>query len=107
MPRHLIPETFRLGKNWWRVEFLPPDEMKEFCPRYSTIRGWCDGEERTIYLADNLKGRRLIQTFLHEVTHSIEMDFGIAIPHRLVYSLERHLGNFVWDNFLTKRRRRK
>jgi F420-dependent methylenetetrahydromethanopterin dehydrogenase len=108
MPKHLIPETFRLGKNWWRVEFLPPSEMAQFNANgRGRVLGLCDGEDRIIYLADDLKGRRLVQTFLHEAIHAVDYDFNIKIPHKLVYALDRHLGNFLWTNYLSPRRRRR
>lgn len=105
--RDLIPETLKVGRYRWRVEFLPQLEMNEFDANYKTINGWCDAEERVIYLSETLNGRRLMQIFLHEAIHACDFSFGINVPHPIVYKLDRRLGNLIWDNFVKPRRRRR
>ena len=61
----LIPETFLLGPDRWRVKYK---KMRKY--------GETDFYERTITLRRGLSQEQLEQTFGHELVHAIGMQLG-------------------------------
>jgi hypothetical protein len=52
------------------------------------------------------------ETIAHEILHCIEYEWGIKIPHNLIYKIEKGLGfilrrNFVWVKWDEERRDQK
>lgn len=55
--------------------------------------GYCLGHDsevgcRTIWLKIGLPKKIMIKTFIHEVLHAIDFEWGIKIPHKLIDALE-------------------
>lgn len=39
-----------------------------------------------------------LKTFIHEVIHAYECEFGLKMPHKLVYQMEEALFQFLMEN---------
>lgn len=50
--------------------------------------GECRPDNKQIVLRRGRPERETLQTFIHEILHAVEFEYGAAIPHRLVYQLE-------------------
>ena len=64
--------------------------------------GVCDTELKEIWLANNIKNTILLQTFIHEALHAMEVAWGIKIGERMIKRLEKPLAHFVLHNLLEK-----
>lgn len=85
-----------IGDNLWRVKFvrhIPHDVAGRIC------LGMTEPSEQIIYLKLGQGARGRFHTFLHEILHVIEDEYGLVIAHDLIYKLEEPLSRFVIDNF--------
>lgn len=60
--------------------------------------GWCDGNQRLIYLKKRMGKKEQNEVFIHEVLHAIEFEYEIQIPHKLVYDLSAPLALVMTQN---------
>ena len=51
-------------------------------------RGECDDLAKQIAILKGMSERETLETFIHELLHAVELEYGIPIPHRLIYMLE-------------------
>lgn len=88
-----LPKTLWIGNTEWRikqVKKLPNDDW-----------GLCDYETETIFIKRSLTVDAKIITFVHELLHCFDHeDYGIEIPHHLIYALELPIAKLIMDNFL-------
>lgn len=63
-----------------------------------SVIGYCDGEKQIIFIQIGLSAEVLFATFMHEVMHSIEFEYNIKIPHKLIYKMDAPLAKFLADN---------
>jgi hypothetical protein len=65
--------------------------------------GYCLGEDsdigcRTIQLKKGMSAAKTAKTFIHEVFHAIDFEWGIKIPHKLIDALEVPLYHLFTKN---------
>ena len=53
--------------------------------------GECRYDSKQIILKNGLSQRLTTQTFIHEVLHAVEFEYGIPIPHTIVTQLDEAL----------------
>lgn len=61
-------------------------------------RGECS-PEGIISIAQGISREQVYETLVHELLHAIEFEYGIDIPHKLIYELEVPLTEFLLQNF--------
>lgn len=61
--------------------------------------GQCCGGERIIKIKKGLSPHERFKTYIHEVAHAIEFEWGISIPHELIDEMEAPLAHFFLTNF--------
>lgn len=62
--------------------------------------GYCDPDTHQIILRNGLSETELAKCFIHEVLHALEFEYGLPLPHRLVYKLEAAIFKFLVLNDL-------
>lgn len=93
-----IPRQFWIGEDHWRVKFV-----KEIAPLDGKGRrtlGLCDGDDHIIYIVTGLKKVERTATFIHELIHALDFSHKLNIPHSIVYDLDKHVTEFLFDNWL-------
>ena len=60
--------------------------------------GETDVEAKTITIRMGLSPKKMRLTLIHEVFHAIEEEYGIAIPHFLIYLLEEPIDKILTLN---------
>lgn len=87
-----IPTEFYLKRHKWTVEIVEGEYlMHDDCRAVGLT---CE-ESRTIQICGSLGNRKLLATFMHEFLHACEFEYGLKIPHRLIYDLDGPLGRIV------------
>lgn len=89
-----LPKRIKIKKRWWKVisveEYIIYDGRK--------CRGLCDGNERVITIYVGQRPRMVMSTFWHEILHAIEFEYGIPIPHRMIYATEGAIADVIIKN---------
>jgi hypothetical protein len=62
--------------------------------------GITDSGDRTIRIKLGMSRRQTFRTFIHEVLHALEFEFGIKIKHKSVYKYSKAIHHLLVDNFL-------
>lgn len=93
----MIPKTFKLGGITWKVKF----RKKLLNEKRDELRGQCDWDKSTIYLATTDDGRAIpedmqTQTLYHEVIHAIlvTMDHPLKYEEPFVQTFSTFLHQF-------------
>lgn len=82
----------------WRVRFvrfIPPEEGD---PPDNPSLGNTDPSTKTIDILQGQTPWERLKTFVHELMHAVEYDYGIEIDHKLIYALEMPLAYLLWSN---------
>lgn len=61
--------------------------------------GETDPNKKTISIEVHVDDLERFSTFIHEVLHMIDIEYGIKLKHAQIYALERALTRFFMDNF--------
>lgn len=86
MKRIRIPKSVRITPRiTYQVFVLDPKD-----PRLEGHHGMCISEIKEILIAKD-SGKTMLETFLHEVMHAMDNEYGLEIPHPLMYRAERPL----------------
>jgi hypothetical protein len=91
-PKYKYKKSFDIKGEEWRVAFVSQIEGK------NTL-GLCDPSNRIIYIRNRLGPAETFRTFLHEMIHVFESEYGITISHKDVYKLEDAIFHFLTENF--------
>lgn len=89
-------KQWMIGDNIWRVKFvrhIPHGVAGRICV------GMAEPSEQIIYIALKQKPRERFKTFVHEMLHVLEDEYGFVLPHKLVYKLEDPIMRLIVDNF--------
>lgn len=90
--RRDFPKVIQVKDALYEVKwFSKGDEPDQ---EHDTI-GYCDGIDHVLYVRTRLKPRVRLETFVHEWLHAVEYEYGLEIPHALVYALEKPLADFL------------
>jgi hypothetical protein len=82
--------TWLVKDQLWDLKFcrkIPEDSL-----------GITDPSTKTVYVKQKQDRRELFFTFIHEMLHTIEDEYGFDLPHKDVYLLEEAIGRFILDN---------
>lgn len=93
-PMRSYPKSIYVGHREWRVVFKPNVGMTG--KRHNW--GLCNNEEKTIYIKTKLDGYNRFVTFVHEVIHAVEYEYGFDIPHKLVECMDVGIANLLLVN---------
>lgn len=91
-PKLHLPEYVYIRSKRWTVDIV---QQEDFECEDKTF-GQCDPNTRTILILEGQPPRQMLGTFLHEFIHACEFEWGVKIPHRMVYFIERRLTPVVW-----------
>lgn len=53
---------------------------------------------KMIYLKKGMSRKETLEIFVHEVLHAIEFEYGITLPHKIVYALQGPLALVLTQN---------
>jgi|GEM_PF-2989098 len=84
----------------WRIRFvlrIKPDVEDGDHPD-ELIDGLTLPDSRLILIRKGLKPFARLETFVHELVHAAEEDYGFEVPHWLVHKLEKPLAYLLWNN---------
>lgn len=70
---------FELNGETWYIKFVSPLDDYLLMDNGSYTIGTCDDPSKTIYLADNLKGKLLKKVLCHEIVHSAMFSYDIDL----------------------------
>ena len=85
------PNSMLVGDSVWAVKLVRKIEQ-------SSAYGACDPQVKTIYLEMAQSRKEMMSTFLHELIHAIEIEYGLTIRHKLVGNLEVAFLNLLAEN---------
>jgi hypothetical protein len=90
------PKEIHIGEETYTVKFVTrfPKGVKD-----RNCVGLCDPSTRTIYLKKGMSKSQLFRTFIHEILHGLEFEYDIPVPHKVVYQLEKAIGDLLMTNF--------
>lgn len=83
-PEH-YPPLIEIDGKTWHVVMAPKLKNADL--------GWCDGSLRVICLSRDQDDGELLETFIHEVLHAAEFEFGFTLGHPKIRKLERILAS--------------
>lgn len=87
------PRQFVIRDSLWDVKFVQKLDGK-------LTAGLCDPSCQTIYVRLGQTKIERLKTVIHELLHAMEHEYAITIPHKMVYTLEAPLAEFLLDNQL-------
>lgn len=67
--------------------------------------GLCDGTNKIIYLKAGYSHAETWSTFMHELIHAFEFEYGMELDHKHVYKLEAAITDFIVANALSFKQR--
>lgn len=63
------------------------------------VIGWCAEKDKFILIHSGLSEKDAFSTLIHELLHAIDEEYGVRIPHKLIYQLEGALAETISANF--------
>lgn len=85
------PRQVFIGENVWTIQFV-----KTLGSKLDT--GECDSHENVIRIRLGLEPNERLKTIIHEIFHAWEHEYGLSIPHKLIYALEEPITDFIAEN---------
>lgn len=96
------PRSVLIGAHRWRVAVVTQeycDEVADDClDNGESAAGLCWPARRTIYLSRELDGLELLDSFMHEVEHAFEAEYGYRVPHWIVEKQGTQWARFIVAN---------
>ena len=89
-----FPRTVWVKDEPWEIRFvrrLANDEGQQ-------VAGLADPLDKTIYIRLGQTPIERLRTFVHEVMHAFEEEYGFSIPHSIVEALEDPIIFFILEN---------
>lgn len=93
-----IPRELYINGEQWVVRFVTLTGMPCGHTRTTLTMGYTCGETQTIYILQKLSARERQITFIHELLHAIEYEYGIDLAHSLIRQLEGPLAQVIAEN---------
>jgi hypothetical protein len=92
--RRDYPREIQVNDEIYQIKFVRkiPGFTRDFV-------GLCDHEESTIYIRQGQDRLETFRTFIHEVLHAYQEQFGVKISHKAIYQLEVAIAHFLIVNF--------
>lgn len=87
------PRQIVIGDSIWEVKFVRDIDN-------GRTAGNCDPNEQVISIRMGQCETERLKTFIHELFHAWEEEYGLEIPHKLIYRLEEPIVDFIQDNYL-------
>jgi len=80
-----LPKKFRVtSKVSYLIAYVQSIDSEEGTKTY----GYCDPNTKQIILSMDQSETEMMKTFIHECFHSIEEEYGVKVPHKVVHILE-------------------
>lgn len=94
-----FPRVLKVGESIWTVRFVReiPGDTKG--AKEITV-GLADSEAQEILIRQGLTAALRLETFIHEVTHALEFEFGFQIPHAVLHKADKAWAQFLIENLL-------
>lgn len=94
-----LPKRVRVKGTWYKVSIVRDltthlaheESVQRHIKAGRKIRGFCDGEEKIIYLDRDVDPDLRLETFWHEKLHAIAFEWGVELDHDIIYPLEKAL----------------
>jgi len=62
--------------------------------------GLCNGDDKVITIKLSQSREDTLLTFIHELLHCLEFEYGLDINHKTIHKLEKPIAALLFDNFL-------
>jgi Zn-dependent peptidase ImmA (M78 family) len=92
-----LPREIIVGENVWDLVFCKRIDVDP------TAVGVCNNTTKEIVIVSSLSKEEKAVTLIHELLHAIEYEYGIYIPHSLIYKLEEPIYRLILDNLVFKK----
>lgn len=92
-----IPKEVLVGETFWEIIFCKTIDVD---PK---AVGVCNNTTKEILVVTSLDKHEKAKTLIHELLHAIEYEYGIHIPHHLIYKLEEPIYRLLIDNLVFKK----
>ena len=92
-----LPKTLIIGKSEWSVVMLK--EIDKPLKDGTITWGYCDEAKQQIEILSRLKTRPRLRTFIHEVMHAFEDEYGLEIEHKLLDKIATAFADLILVNF--------
>lgn len=90
------PKEVIIKGTTYRIKFIPYQKRPDKNGKRDL--GYCDGAEQVIEIMRGQGREETLKTFLHEVFHAFEEEYGFTMNHRLIHRLEEPLFCFLLEN---------
>lgn len=70
---------FEINKTIWLLKFVSSTDSMLQRKDGSFALGMCDGNLKTIFINDSLRGRKLKKLLCHEMTHAAMFSYGVEL----------------------------
>lgn len=92
---------FEINNEIWYIKFTKPqNEIFKINDNNEYTMGVCDDNSKTIYIADNLRRKKLKHVLCHEIVHAAMFSYDIQlneIEEELLANLIATYGNEILD----------
>ena len=81
------PRRVKVKDTYYRILFVrqvPGDAKRE-------LAGCCCSSTKTIWITLGQSPEERAKTVAHELSHALDWEYGLKLPHRLIYRLEAPL----------------
>jgi hypothetical protein len=93
------PRQLLIGESIWTVRFVRRIEHEQPDAKKVTV-GLCCAESQTVYIRQGIRPALRLETFIHEVTHAMEFEYGFKLNHDDIHLLDEPWAKFLIQNFL-------
>lgn len=90
-----FPRQIVIGESLWTVHWkrdIPGARPGRI------VMGMTYGDDKEIHIRMRLSAKERLATFVHELLHALEYEYGIAVPHEVIYKIDAPLARLIIDN---------
>lgn len=91
---------FIINNEYWRIAFVPPNDISLLKPNGDFAIGACDDYTKTIYLSNLLYGDKMKRVLCHEITHAAMFSYNVSlslVQEELIAELMATFGEEIID----------
>lgn len=88
-----FPSELLIGSAIWKIIW-----RRRMPPGAANCDGFACYSENIIYMRLGQKPKERFSTFVHEVLHAIDDEYGLDLKHKTIYKLEESIAKLIEDN---------